>query len=122
MNTPHHHRFHGKHHGEPVFICRSKHGIVFHCPHCRCYHIEFGNFVLDLTEQELRTMAEFWRTLDIDYWVQCNAPSVHVRKVLVDMRPLKLKLAFTREEAEEIRSLLAEAVDYITLPLNYAMN
>ncbi|TAE27642.1 MAG: hypothetical protein EAZ92_09190 [Candidatus Kapaibacterium sp.] len=121
MNTSSH-RSHGKHHGEPIFLCRSRFGVVFHCPHCQCYHVEFGNFVLDMTENELRSTENFWGTLDIDHWAKCSVPSAHVRKILIDMRPIKLKLAFTREEAEDIRALLADAVASLALPLGFAMN
>jgi hypothetical protein len=115
-------RFHTTHHGETIYLCRSQFGIVFHCPHCDCFHLEFGNFVLDLTEKELRSTEQFWSSLDLNHWAQCNVPSAHVRKILIDMRPMKLKLAFTREEAEDIRTLLVGAVAAITASPDFMMN
>jgi len=77
---------------------------------------------MDLTEKELRSTEHFWASLDFDHWLQCNVPSAHVRKILIDMRPMKLKLAFTREEAEDIRTLLADAVASIPAALDFHMN
>ena len=97
-------------------VARSDRGQVLYCPHCRIFHLEFGNVHLSLWIEHLHELWETLGTLDGGEVERMNAHTRFRRKILIPMRHSPANLLFTADEVAELRDLLERAVDRAVLP------
>lgn len=97
-------------------VARSANGQVVYCPGCKVFHLEFGNVHLSLWIEQLFEMWESLEKLDAAELERTNRHVPFRRKVLMPMPRTTALMVFTAGEIDELRDLLARAVERAVVP------
>jgi hypothetical protein len=97
-------------------VARSANGQVVYCPGCKVFHLEFGNLHLSLWIEQLFELWESLETVNAPHLEWMNRHVPFRRKVMVPMPRGSANMVFTALEIDELRDLLARAVDRAVAP------
>jgi hypothetical protein len=79
--------------------------MVF-CKDCGVFHLTFGQFYLELTENELYHFGVFLHDLDPDFWENKYCDCSMRRKIPIPTQQVNLYLMLNRTELEELKNLV----------------
>ena len=87
-------------------LYKTERGVVFQCSGCNHYNVVFGPLILPHDEPGLMALKHLIDTLEPE-----RDPSTHIGKRCYHLRAAdgQVGLAFTHDEVEELRALLAGA-------------
>ena len=84
----------------------TKNGSISHCNYCMSYHVIFGHFHYEFSQQELEKFKITIRDTDIEYWEKRYATDLMKRKIPILTSQDNLCLMLNRSEFLEIKRLL----------------
>lgn len=87
-------------------ITRSPNGQISQCKCYEGYRFEFGNIVLNLTEEELEQFKNYVLSIDIDYYLSLNKNAKTIKKLILHVGSGSVQMALNRSEFLEICTLL----------------
>ncbi len=108
---------------------QTRNGYLMHCNTCRLYQLTFGQFYMDLDEDEFWRFKDRVDSLDTGYWEERYSDCTLKRKIPLSTGQENFSIMLNKAEVEELRELLdfraerepdiikADEVDY-TLILN----
>ncbi|WP_431196327.1 DUF6686 family protein [Maribacter dokdonensis] len=85
---------------------QTSNGCLMICPECRIYHLTFGNFYLEFTENELTHFSVFLEKINVDYWESQFCNCTMKRKLAILSTQVNLSLLLNRTELEELKKLI----------------
>ena len=88
------------------YLNRTKNGSMVFCKDCGVFHLTFGNFYLELTEDELYHFGAFLQDLDAGYWENKYCGCTLKRKIPIPTQQTNLYLMLNRTELEELKRLV----------------
>ena len=88
------------------YLNQTKNGFLVFCKDCGVFHLTFGNFYLELTENELYHFCAFLQDLDAGYWENKYCGCTLKRKIPIPTQQINLYLMLNRTELEELKHLV----------------
>ena len=90
----------------PIFIKRTKDGILLHCLCSDTYQLLFKNINYNLTLFELNSFSDYIATIDENYWEQEYKNSVYEKRIPIPSVQSNLMLLLDLVDLYELRELL----------------
>ena len=89
-----------------ITLFKTERGVVFRCPGCSHFHVVFGPVILPHDARGFMELKRLVETLKPE-----RNPATHIGKRCYHLQTVggKVGLAFTSDEIEELRALLAGA-------------
>ncbi len=97
-------------------IAKVRSGELSICCQCHIYHLEFNNIYLEFNENEFEQFKNYILNIEMAYWEEKYAYAKVKRKIPIPSLQKNLVLMFKREEINELKTLVANALNKTKLP------
>ncbi|MCG6190272.1 DUF6686 family protein [Maribellus maritimus] len=88
-------------------INKTLNGQITFCPESDVFHLEFGNVLLTLTLDELRSFKEYVYSIDPHYYLHHNRNAFNNRKLLLKVDNSRIMFCVYKSEFFELKLLLS---------------
>lgn len=104
---------------------QTKNGYLVFCKTCTIYHLTFGYFYFELTENEFKSFRRYINEINVKFWeaefsgckmkrkipVPTQHPNLYLMLNPADLEELK-KLLFFKEKQVKVSLISIEDIDY----------
>lgn len=87
-------------------INRTTNGMLAYCAKCHSYHLEFGNFFFQFTEEELDGFKDYLDKVNGEYYEQLNRDTPNNRKIFLRLPVRCVYVTLYLSELYELRALV----------------
>ena len=99
---------------------QTRNGFLTYCVNCKIYHLTYGQFYLELNEQEFNQFGIYLEKIDPDYWENHFCSCKMQRKIPIPTLQANLTLMVSRYEVKDVKKLVffnekKEQPDYLEL-------
>ncbi|AOW20186.1 DUF6686 family protein [Urechidicola croceus] len=90
-----------------LIIGRTANGLVYRCETCTSFHVEYKNFIFNLTTQEYDAFTNYIINLNVEISLTENLMGKFARNITVPTQSSSLQIILNNEELNELSYLFS---------------
>lgn len=88
-------------------LVQEKYGVISHCDNCKIIDLTFGNFSMQMSEEDFLMLLDF---INNQYQRYANRASNFCRDIKINTRIDNLQLLVCYQELGQLQEMMSEAV------------